>query len=74
LIEHDENNIGFNSDMAYCPEDRLALIVLANLNGTCYGRDDEGACGDAHGQTPPIPSVHKEIALAKEVLASKSQD
>src|SRR6267142_1124826 len=34
MIEHDGHNIWFNSDMAYYPEDRIAVIVLANLNGT----------------------------------------
>jgi len=33
MIEHDGNNIGFNSDMAYYPEESIAVIVLANLNG-----------------------------------------
>ncbi len=36
-IEHDGNNIGFNSDMAYYPEEKIAVIVLANLNGTATG-------------------------------------
>ena len=45
MIEHDGNNIGFNSDMAYYPEERIAVIVLANLNGTVTRRDDEGAFG-----------------------------
>lgn len=34
MIEHDGNNIGFNSELAYYPEERIAVIVLANLNGT----------------------------------------
>jgi len=69
MIEHDGNNIGFNSDMAYYPEDHLAVIVLANLNGTVTGQMTRALAAVAHGETPPIPSVHKEISLSKEVLA-----
>ncbi len=70
MIEHDGNNIGFNADMAYYPEDRIAVIVLANLNGTVTGELTKALAAVALGQTPPMPSVHKEISLSKEVLAS----
>ena len=69
MIEHDGNNIGFNADMAYYPEERIAVIVLANLNGTVTGEITKGLAAVAHGETPPMPSVHKEISLSKEVLA-----
>jgi len=69
MIEHDGNNIGFNSDMAYYPEERIAAVVLANLNGTVTGEMTRALAAVAHGETPPIPSVHKEISLSKEVLA-----
>jgi len=69
MIEHDGNNIGFNSDMAYFPEQRIAVIVLANLNGTVTGEVMKALAAVAHGETPPIPSVHKEIRLSQEVLA-----
>jgi CubicO group peptidase (beta-lactamase class C family) len=69
MLEHDGNNIGFNADMAYYPEERLAVIVLANLNGTVTGEMTKALAAVAHGETPPVPSVHKEIALPKEVLA-----
>jgi hypothetical protein len=68
MIEHDGNNIGFNSDMAYYPEDRIAVIVLAHLNGTVISEMTRALAAVAHGETPPIPSVHKEISLSKEVL------
>jgi CubicO group peptidase (beta-lactamase class C family) len=68
MVEHDGNNIGFNSDMAYYPEERLAVIILANLNGTVTGEMTKALAAVAHGETPPIPSVHREITLSKEVL------
>jgi CubicO group peptidase (beta-lactamase class C family) len=69
MIEHDGNNIGYNSDMAYYPEERIAVIVLANLNGTVTGEMTKALAAVAHGEPPPIPSVHKEIRLPKEILA-----
>ena len=69
MLEHDGNNIGFNADMAYYPEDRLTVIVLANLNGTVTGEMTKALAAVAHGETPPTPSVHREIPLPKEVLA-----
>jgi|ERR1043166_7454473 CubicO group peptidase (beta-lactamase class C family) len=68
-VEHDGNNIGFNSDMAYYPEERIAVIVLANLNGTVTGEMTRALAAVAHLETPPAPSVHKEISLPREVLA-----
>lgn len=69
MIEHDGNNIGFMSDMAYYPEARIAVIVLANLNGTVTGEIMKGLSAVAYRETPPVPSVHKQIGLSKEVLA-----
>ncbi len=69
MIEHDGNNIGFNSDIAYFPEERIAVIVLANLNGTVTGEMTRALAAVAHGEAAPTPSIHREISLSKEVLA-----
>jgi CubicO group peptidase (beta-lactamase class C family) len=37
LIEHGGGIEGFNTDMAYYPEDKLTIVVLANLNGRARG-------------------------------------
>lgn len=68
IVEHDGNNIGFNAVMAYYPEEKLATIVLGNLNGTVTAEITKALAAVAHGEAPPIPSVHKEITLPKEVL------
>jgi hypothetical protein len=60
MIEHDGNNIGFNSHMVYYPEKRIAVIVLGNLNGTVTGEIARALAAVAHGETPRTPSVHKE--------------
>ena len=69
MIEHDGNNIGFNSDMAYYPEERIAVIVLANLNGTVNSEIARALAALAHGETPRTPSAHKEIVWSKEFLS-----
>jgi len=63
MIEHDGNNVGFNSDMAYYPENRIAVIVLANLNVIVTSEMTGALAAVAHGEPPPIPSVHREICL-----------
>ena len=69
LIDYDGNNIGYNAQVAYYPEDELAVIVLANLNGTVTGEMNKGLAAVALGKTPPTPSVHKEITLPTQVLS-----
>jgi CubicO group peptidase (beta-lactamase class C family) len=69
VIEHDGNNIGFNADMAYYPDEKVAVIVLANVNGTVTGELTKALAAVALGEKPSTPSIHKEILLPKEVLA-----
>ena len=57
MIEHDGNNIGFNADMAYYPEESIAVIVLANLNGSVTSEIARALAALAHGETPRTPSV-----------------
>lgn len=57
MIEHDGNNIGFNSHMIYYPEESIAVIVLANLNGNVTAVIARALAALAHGETPRTPSV-----------------
>ena len=70
VIEHGGNNVGFNSHLAYYPEEELAVIVLANLNGTVVGKITSALAAVAHGETVRLPLPPKAIALPREVLAS----
>jgi hypothetical protein len=47
----------------------IAVIVLANLNGTVTGEMTRALAAVAHGEAAPTPSIHREISLSKEVLA-----
>jgi hypothetical protein len=49
--------------MAYYPEERIAVIVLANLNGTVTGEIARALAAVARGETPPPPSILKKIIL-----------
>ena len=71
MIEHDGNNIGFNSHMVYYPEESIAVIVLANLNGTVTGEIARALAALAQGETPRTPSVHKEIVWSMELKRLK---
>jgi CubicO group peptidase (beta-lactamase class C family) len=59
MIEHDGNNIGFNADMVYYLEEKIAVIVLANLNGTATSEMTKAHAAVAHGEAPP--SVLSEL-------------
>jgi len=69
VIDYDGNNIGFNAQMAYYPDDALAVIVLANLNGYVTGRINTALAAVMHGETMAFTPPPKEIALPREVLA-----
>jgi CubicO group peptidase (beta-lactamase class C family) len=69
VIDYDGNNIGFNAEMAYYPDDGLAVIVLANLNGYVTGRIKTALAAAVHGETVAFSPPPKEIALPKETLA-----
>lgn len=68
VIEHDGNNIGFNSDMAYYPEEKLAVIVLGNLNNAATGKMTAALADVVHGEAVTV-SPPKEIALSPGVLS-----
>jgi CubicO group peptidase (beta-lactamase class C family) len=67
-IEHDGNNIGFNTQLTYFPEDKLVVIVLGNLNTgiTKTMADSLAALVDGHGDVVWAP---KAISLPPEILS-----
>lgn len=69
LFDYDGNNIGFNAQVAYYPEDELAVIVLANLNGYVTGRMNSSLAALMHGETVAFTPPPREIPLSKDVLA-----
>ena len=39
VIEHGGGIEGFNTELAYYPDDKLTVVVLGNVNGGAPGRD-----------------------------------
>jgi hypothetical protein len=68
VVEHDGNNIGFNTDMAYYPDEKLAVIVLGNMNNAETGKMTAALADVVHGEAVTV-SPPKEIALSPEVLS-----
>src|SRR5262249_31945659 len=69
LIEHGGGIEGFNAQMSYCPDDKMTVIVLGNLNGAAPSELTAKLMAAAHGEKILLPSEHKEIAVSKDVLA-----
>jgi hypothetical protein len=67
-IEHGRGIEGFNTEVAYWPDDQLSVIVLANLNGSAPDEIANQVAATIHGQKVTLPSERKEITLSPEVL------
>jgi CubicO group peptidase (beta-lactamase class C family) len=69
VIDYDGNGIGFNAQLAYYPEEKLAVIVLANLNGIVTGKINKALAAVVHGESVAFTPPPKEILLPGEALA-----
>jgi CubicO group peptidase (beta-lactamase class C family) len=66
--EHGGGIEGFNTDMAYYPDDKLTVIVLANLNGGAPGDITGKLAAVAHDEKVVLQSERKEIKVPREIL------
>jgi CubicO group peptidase (beta-lactamase class C family) len=69
VISHDGGIEGFNTSMAYYPEDKLAVVVLGNVNGAAPGDIASKLGSVAHGEKVELPAERKEITIPASVLA-----
>ncbi len=67
-IEHGGGIEGFNTDLAYYPDDKLTVVVLSNVNGAAPGEIATALAGLAHGEAVKLPNERKEITLDPSVL------
>jgi CubicO group peptidase (beta-lactamase class C family) len=70
LIDHGGGIEGFNTHLAYYPDDKLTVVVLGNLNG---GAPDDIASklgAVFHGEKVVLPSERKEIAVPPALLSA----
>lgn len=69
VIAHNGGIDGFNTAMAYYPDTRTVVIVLANVNGTVPDQAVSHLGALMHGDTVTLMSERKEITLPAETLA-----
>jgi uncharacterized protein YneR len=69
VISHNGGIEGFNTALAYYPEDKLVVVVLANLNGPAAGTIDTNLAAVAHGEKVVLASERKEVTVSPEMLA-----
>lgn len=69
VIEHGGSIEGFNTMLAYYPEDKLTVIALANLNGRAPTQIAEKLAALAHGEPATLTSERKEITVDPKVLS-----
>ena len=70
LIDHNGGIEGFNTALAYYPEDKLTVVVLANLNGQTPEQIANKLAAVAHGESVILPSERKEVTVPPAVLGS----
>jgi CubicO group peptidase (beta-lactamase class C family) len=69
LIDHGGGIEGFNTFLAYYPEDKLTVVVLANLNGQAPDAIASKLAAVTHGENVVLPSERKEVTVSPAILA-----
>jgi CubicO group peptidase (beta-lactamase class C family) len=69
VITHDGGIEGFNTSLAYYPDDKLVVAVLANLNGQAPGQLTGRLAQVVHGEKVVLDAERKEITVSPKVLA-----
>jgi CubicO group peptidase (beta-lactamase class C family) len=60
---------GFNSSLAYYPDSRVTIAVLANMNGPAADELGSKLSALAHGESVVLQSERKPITVSPKVLA-----
>jgi CubicO group peptidase (beta-lactamase class C family) len=68
MIAHDGGIEGFNTSLAYYPDDKLVVAVLANLNGPFAGQIAANLAKVEHGEKVVLPGERKETTVSPEIL------
>ena len=69
VVEHGGGIEGFNTDLAYVPERRIAVVVLSNVNGVAPGMMGDQLLDVVLGKPVILASERKAVPIAKEELA-----
>jgi CubicO group peptidase (beta-lactamase class C family) len=68
VIEHGGGIEGFNTLLAYYPDDKLTVVVLANVNGSAPEEIATKLAALSHGLTVVLAGERKEIRLDSAAL------
>lgn len=68
VIEHGGGIEGFNTEIAYYPDDKLTVVALANLNGNAVGEIANHLASVYFNEKVVLPTERKEISVAPAVL------
>ena len=68
VIDHGGGIEGFNTFLAYYPEDKLTVVALSNLNGDAPDQIVTRLAALARGEKVELPSERKEISIAPKIL------
>jgi len=68
VVSHAGGIEGFNTNLAYYPEDRLTIAVLGNLNGAAPTLIGNQLAAVLHGQAVTLPSERQTVAVRAERL------
>jgi hypothetical protein len=69
MIAHGGGIEGFNTQLAFYPDDKLTVVVLGNVNGNAPDQIASKLAGVVHGEQVKLSDEHKEITLDPKVLA-----
>jgi CubicO group peptidase (beta-lactamase class C family) len=67
-IDHGGSIEGFNTFLAYYPDDKLTVVALANFSGDAAEQITQRLARIAHGEAVEVPAVRKEITVAPKIL------
>src|SRR5215472_5584724 len=70
VITHNGGIEGFNTSLAYYPDDKLVVAVLGNLNSGAPGEIANELAAVAHGEKVVLNSERKEITVSPKILAT----
>jgi CubicO group peptidase (beta-lactamase class C family) len=68
VIDHNGGIEGFNTHLAYYPEDKLTVAILANLNGTAPDEMSPKLAAVVHGEVVHLTSERKETVVPPTIL------
>jgi len=67
-ISHGGGIEGFNTFLAYYPDEKLTVVVLSNMNSGAPGEIAGKLAAIARGEAIKLPGERKEITLGEDVL------